>query len=94
VPFPGRGGSCNVSGVGREAAGAEARSYCVDLYAALEAPLFHSCARFPELFRKLFSGVFYQGKITSNVKIKSRVKGDGGVSVLHETGAWEIPRSA
>jgi len=44
VPFPVVVERPVLGGVGREASGAEARSYCVELYAALEAPLFHGGA--------------------------------------------------
>jgi hypothetical protein len=43
-----------VSGVvGKETAGAEARLYCVELYAALKAPLFHGSARIREIPQRL-----------------------------------------
>lgn len=44
VPFPVVVGRPVSGGVGREAAGAEARLHCVELYAALEAPLFQGTA--------------------------------------------------
>jgi len=45
VPFPLVADRLASGDVGREAVGAEARWYCVGLYAALEAPLFHGSAR-------------------------------------------------
>jgi len=44
VPFPVVVERPVSGGVGREAAGAEARLYCVGSYAALKAPLFHGGA--------------------------------------------------